>query len=367
MIPIRSIGIAVLLFFSNSSTLYGQQQITLLFAGDLMQHKEQINAARTADGTYDYTPCFADVCSRIGNADLAIANLETTFAHTPYTGYPAFNSPDEYLYAIRDAGFDVLLTANNHCLDRRQKGLERTIRLLDSLHIPHTGTYRTAEERSKRYPLFLLKKGFRIALLNYTYGTNGIRPTPPNRVNYIDKDSILQDINIARAWQPDVIIACMHWGNEYQSLPNAEQRQLADWLLQRGVTHVIGSHPHVIQPIEIRTDSLGGSKHAIVYSLGNFISNMSRANTDGGLIFTMTLEKNTVDRIIPRTYLKQCSYSLVWTARPALTQEQNYRLCPIDSLSIARLPSNARQRLNIFVNHARRLLNKYNIGDVREE
>ena len=100
-----------------------------------------------------------------------------------------------------------------------------------------------------------------------------------------------QDIDTARTWQPDAIIACMHWGNEYQSLPSREQRQLADWLLEQGVTHIIGSHPHVIQPMELRTDTLTGTQHAIVYSLGNFISNMSNVNTDGGLVFTLELKK----------------------------------------------------------------------------
>ena len=165
--------------------------------------------------------------------------------------------------------------------------MERTITQIDSLSIPYAGTYRNAAERKQRYPLFIRKKGFCIAILNYTYGTNGIKPSAPNIVNYIDKETILKDIHSARAVHPDAIIACMHWGEEYQSLPNREQRELAGWLLEQGVTHIIGSHPHVIQPMELRTN--GNQQHIIVYSLGNFISNMSAANTDGGLIFTLQL------------------------------------------------------------------------------
>ena len=168
--------------------------------------------------------------------------------------------------------------------------MERTIQLLDSSGIRYAGTYKNLSERRQRYPLFINRNGFRIALLNYTYGTNGIKATSPNIVNYIDKNTILQDIQSAKARQPDAIIACMHWGEEYQSLPNREQRELANWLLQQGVTHIIGSHPHVIQPMELRTN--GTEQHIIVYSLGNFISNMSKANTDGGLIFTLQLEKH---------------------------------------------------------------------------
>lgn len=252
------------IFLLYSVVLSAQKRITLLFVGDLMQHQAQIDAARTPDGKYDYSSCFALVKEQISHADIAIGNLEVTLGGKPYRGYPTFSAPDEYLQAIKDAGFDVLLTANNHCLDRGKKGLERTIAQIDSLAIPYAGTYRNVAERTQRYPLFIRKKGFCIAILNYTYGTNGIKATPPNIVNYINKETILKDIHSAQAVRPDAIIACMHWGEEYQSLPNREQRELADWLLEQGVTHIIGSHPHVIQPMELRED--GNRQHAVVYS-----------------------------------------------------------------------------------------------------
>lgn len=115
-----------------SVTLSAQERITLLFAGDLMQHQAQIDAARTSEGKYDYQSCFSLVKDQISRADLAIGNLEVTLAGKPYNGYPTFSAPDEYLQAIKDAGFDLLMTANNHCLDRGKKGLERTIFMLDS-------------------------------------------------------------------------------------------------------------------------------------------------------------------------------------------------------------------------------------------
>lgn len=345
-----------------SVTLSAQDRITLLFVGDLMQHKAQLDAARTKEGTYDYSPCFSLVKEQISKADIAIGNLEVPIGGKPYTGYPAFCAPDEYLHAIKEAGFDVLLTANNHCLDRGKKGLERTILMLDSLRIPYTGTYRNEEERRLRYPLLIHKNGFRIAFLNYTYGTNGIKPASPNIVNYIDKKRMLQDIHTAKAWQPDVIIACMHWGNEYQSLPSREQRHLTDWLLEQGVTHIIGAHPHVVQPMELRTDSITGAQHAVVYSLGNFISNMSKVNTDGGLIFTLKLEKDTTPSITSYTRIHHCGYNLVWTARPTLTKEKNYIVYPTDSVHISKLPGVARNHLNIFIKNSRKLLQQHNIG-----
>ncbi len=330
-------------------------RITLLFAGDLMQHQTQINAARTGEDTYDYSSYFELVKNEIERADVTIANLEVTLGGKPYTGYPQFSAPDEYLYAIKDAGFDVLLTSNNHSLDRGRKGLERTILMLDSLHIPYLGTYINKEERKRLYPYLLEQKGFRIALLNYTYGTNGIEVTPPNIVNYIDKEIMAEDIRAAQAMNPDAIIACMHWGIEYQSLPNKEQIQLTDWLLQQGVTHVIGGHPHVVQPMELRTDSTDNSQHLVVYSLGNLISNMSARRTDGGLLVKLELTKgNTVQ-------VGRCGYSLVWVGRPDQTRQKNHRLYPV-TYPAHSLPLPARNSLKIFTEDTRSLFKKHNKG-----
>lgn len=353
---------ALLTLFLYSVTLSAQERITLLFVGDLMQHQAQIDAARTPQGTYDYSSCFSLVKPQIQAADIAIGNLEVTLGGQPYQGYPAFSAPDEYLYAIRDAGFDILLTANNHCLDRGQKGLERTLHQLDSLQILSAGTYRDSTDRHHRYPLLLQKNGFRIALLNYTYGTNGLRPKAPNQVNYLDRRQMLKDIHTAQAWRPDVLIACLHWGNEYQQLPSREQQEWADWLFAQGVDHIIGSHPHVVQPMEVRTDSLSGDRHLLVYSLGNYFSNMSARHTDGGAVVSLPLEKTSPTAAsAPRTRLASCSYDLVWTGRPALTGKKNFILYPATTPADSLAPA-ARNRLKIFTESTRKLFSKYNKG-----
>lgn len=343
-----------LLFFCIlPAAVSAQERLTLLFAGDLMQHQGQIDAAKNGDG-YDYSDCFRYVKEEISRADLAIGNLEVTLGGRPYKGYPAFSAPDEYLSAMKDAGFDVLVTANNHCLDTGRRGLERTVRMLDSLGITHTGTYTDAEQREKEYPLLIEKNGFRIALLNYTYGTNGINVTSPNVVNYIDKTQIGQDIIKAKAMRADVIIACMHWGIEYKQLPSDEQKELAGWLLSHGVDHVIGSHPHVIQPMELRSDAGTPSKNVVVYSLGNYISNMSARNTDGGVMFRMELRKYAgIVRLI------DCGYSLVWTSRPVLSGKKNFVLYPAANPPSALTQAEA-NRLKIFINDSRKLLREYN-------
>jgi poly-gamma-glutamate synthesis protein (capsule biosynthesis protein) len=264
-----------------------EHHLSLLIAGDLMQHGGQLKGALQADGTYSYEECFRFVKPEIERADVAIANFEVTLGGKPYKAYPQFSAPDEFLKATVDAGFDILLTANNHCLDTYQKGLERTIELMDKLSVPHLGTYVNAEARRQQYPFLLEKNGFRIVLLNFTYGTNGLKVTPPNIVNYIDTVEIKADIAKARQMKPDFIIAIPHWGIEYQLLPSAEQKQLADWLLKQGVDHIIGGHPHVPQPIELRNNG----NTLVAYSLGNYISNQARPNTYGGVMVRMELSK----------------------------------------------------------------------------
>ena len=299
----------------------------MLFVGDLMQHQAQIDAARRPDGSYEYSHCFSLVKERISRADLAIGNLEVTLGGEPYRGYPQFSAPDEYLYAIKEAGFDILGTANNHSLDRRRKGLERTLALIDSAGLTSLGTYRDAADRTRRYPLIVEKHGLRIALLCATYGTNGIATTPPNIVNSLDRAELAADIHRARSLAPHAIIALVHWGNEYQQQPSAEQRDLARWLISQGVDHVIGSHPHVVQPIELVPHDEHPTQHAIVYSLGNYVSNMSIPHGDVGLAVELTLEQ-----IGPTTRLKSLHPTLVYTERAALSRTGDFRIIPADTI-----------------------------------
>jgi len=314
-----------------------EHHLSLLIAGDLMQHAGQIKAALQSDGTYNYDECFASVKDEIERADVAIGNFEVTLGGKPYTGYPQFRAPDEYLKACVDAGFDILLTANNHCLDSRRKGLERTIAMMDSLGVPHLGTYVNKEVREETYPFLLEKNGLRVVLLNFTYGTNGLPLEAPNVVNMMDTTEIRRDIEKAKTMEPDVIIAMPHWGIEYQQLPSAQQRQMADWLIRNGVDHVIGGHPHVAQPLELTPDSL----HLIAWSMGNVISNMTKANTYGGYMVKMDFTKKClppapsqeggVAAPEAKTWLSDCSYMLYWVSRPPeANNRHNFRVLPID-------------------------------------
>jgi len=266
-----------------------------------MGHVTQINAAqREAKGKgHDYKPVLKHLKPYFQNADIAVINLEHTLAGPPYVGYPQFSSPDASILAVKDAGFNVIGTANNHSLDRGKQGLERTLVVLDSMGLKYLGTYKDTSERERKYPLFIVKNGMVIAFLTYTYGTNMLVEEAPNVVNRIDTLQIAADIIQAKYAFPDFIIALMHWGIEYENKENAEQRELARFLASKGVNLIVGSHPHVVQPFSKISVPEYRDSVPVIYSLGNFFSNQRDRYKDGGIIFDITLEKTGRKRALP--------------------------------------------------------------------
>jgi len=266
--------------------------LRLVFAGDVMGHGMQITGAWRdgGDTCYNYYPAFQWVKDYISAADIAVANLEVTLAGDPYTGYPRFSSHRSLADALQNTGFDVLLTANNHILDRSKQGMERTLDILDSIGMMHTGSFRNPSERETHYPLMVEKNNFRLAILNYTYSTNGIALEPPNTVNFIDTLRMAADLAQAQQLKPDYIIVCIHWGEEYKNKENATQRRIAAFLARNGCNLVVGSHPHVVQPFA-KLPVGNGDTAFVAYSLGNFISNQRDRYRDGGITLEMTLTK----------------------------------------------------------------------------
>ena len=334
-----------------------EKHLSLLIAGDLMQHMPQINSARQKDGSYNYDECFAGIKAEVEQADVAIVNFETTLAGPPYSGYPQFSAPDDFLRGILRAGFDILLTANNHCVDTHRKGLERTLTMMDSLGVTHLGTYRNSEERRQHYPFLLEKNGMRIVLLNFTYDTNGLPVPEPCIVNLLDTMEIAADLQKAREMNPDLIIALPHWGEEYQTLPSKAQRELAEWLLQHGVNHIVGGHPHVAQPLELRE----GGQHLVAWSMGNLVSNQSKPNTYGGYMVRLDITKR--DSL---TSLSDCHYTLYWVSRPPDSGYRHpYRILPIDYPDS--LLTTTEQRLRGTIRKSmRQLMKEHNVGAIRE-
>jgi poly-gamma-glutamate capsule biosynthesis protein CapA/YwtB (metallophosphatase superfamily) len=324
----KSLISSLLLLISFPAFLTGQytgtSRLNILFAGDIMGHDSQIEAALTLDsGIYDYRSCFEYLKPIIRDADIVLGNLEVTFAGPPYKGYPRFSSPDELCVALDDAGFDILINANNHALDRGKDGLERTLSILEKNNMIFTGCFKSKEHRNLCYPLLIEKNNIMLAILNYTYGTNELKASPPNIVNYIDTAIIREDIHKALAGDPDFIIACLHWGREYEREANESQKDLARWLFTQGVNVIIGSHPHVVQPVRIiYNDPDSTDFQLVVYSLGNFISNQRDRYRDGGIIFELELVKTE------KTNIAGYSYLPVWVHKPRTEGKQLFRLIP---------------------------------------
>lgn len=275
------------------------EDITINFTaiGDVMCHNTNYQTAyNSTTKSYDFTPAFVNVRKYTEKADIAIGNLETTLTgkEIGYSGYPTFNSPEELGVALKDIGVDVVSTANNHCMDKGSKGIVNTLDNLDRIGINHTGTNRSKEEQDT----VLVKdvNGMKIAFIAFTYGTNGIN-IPSGKeymVNLIDNDFILEQIELAKQQNPDLICASMHWGIEYAQKQNKEQEQLADLLFQNGVDIIIGNHAHVIEPMEKRTITLndGTEKDVfVVYALGNFISAQVKEHTRSTAILNMKITK----------------------------------------------------------------------------
>jgi poly-gamma-glutamate capsule biosynthesis protein CapA/YwtB (metallophosphatase superfamily) len=268
---------------------------TLLFGGDMMGHLQMINSAYSyPKEKYEFDHWFQFVSPYIKSCNWAIANLEVTLAGKPYTGYPQFSSPDAYAVSIKNAGFDALVNANNHSQDRGKMGLERTIRILDSIDMIHTGTFKDTTQFNKDYPLIVKVAGCKIAILNYTYGTNGLLVTHPNMVNMIDSIAMINAIFKAKSLGADLIIPIMHWGIEYQTVENENQILIAKLLAKHGANAIIGMHPHVVEPIKnIKVKSIDNDSISIpvAYSLGNFVSAQTNRYCDGGIMIRLTCKR----------------------------------------------------------------------------
>ncbi len=370
---LKLLTVLFLIFFGYSSVSHSQDttRLSLLFLGDIMQHDSQIKAAYnygTSGNTYDYTACFQFVKPYIESVDLAFGNLELTLAGPPYKGYPQFSAPDELAIALKDIGMDVLVTANNHSLDRGRKGVDRTIEMLDSLKILHTGTFRDTVDRMNDYPLIIEKNGFKLALLNYTYGTNGIPVTKPNVVNLIDTALIRKDIVKAKEANPDFVIVFTHWGQEYQSQPSVQQKRITEFCFKNGAQLVIGSHPHVLQPMEWRKEK----NQLVAYSLGNFVSGQRDRYKDGGAMIHVNLVKIQFDSVSSATTIDSAGYILEWVYRTADVQK-NYYVMPVptfenDTTGFIKDEA-SRLSFKTFIEDSRRLLKKYNLAlsEIKEQ
>ena len=345
----------LLLFHILSSTA---QEMSLLFLGDIMGHGPQIKSAwNDSLKKYDYNKVFEPVEDIISSVDFAVANLEVTLAGPPFDGYPQFSSPDELAEACKNNGIDGLVTANNHSCDRGSMGILRTNRVLDSLEILHTGTFSNQQNRDSLNLLVLEKENIRIGLLNYTYGTNGIPFHAPTYVNLLDSSLIKKDLKFARTKNLDKLIVFVHWGAEYQDQPNLYQKNFNQFFKRQGVDIVIGSHPHVVQPMHYIKNN--DKEFLTVYSLGNFVSNQRDFRKDGGVMFRCSIVKRDKASISDKEYI------LTWVNKFYKNKKWHYEVLPCSNKTYGKEYFSRNEdyaKMQEYSDHAKNLFADYNIN-----
>ena len=317
--------------------------VKMAVVGDIMVHDYQYNEAYDpATGEYNFMHNFQDVKKYFAGNDLVIGNLELTFGgpDRPYASFPCFNTPDSFLDAVKDAGFTLLTTANNHSMDTGKAGLIRTLDKLDAYGIEHFGTYRSQEERDQIF--YKDVNGIRFAFLSYTYGTNGIPVPDPYLVNLIEGDTMTSDIREARK-HADVVVVMPHMGNEYESYPRDIFVDWADMMFEAGADIVLASHPHVLQKMEYRKVDHGNGVHDgfIIYSLGNFISSQTTPPRNASIILHLTVEQ--VGDAAPN--VAEVSFVPIWTQFRNASDENEFVVRSVyERLSLSQAEKNAQIR-----------------------
>lgn len=302
--------------------------------GDIMSHTPQLPGAYDkASDTYNFDPFFNDIAPYLEDGDWVMANLETPVAGKDigYSGYPTFNAPNELTEALWNAGFNVLSTANNHTLDKGEKGVLRTLEQVHKLGFTTVGSANSFEARDELQ--IVEHNQISMGFLSYTYGTNGI-PIPQGKeylVNLIDKDKMIEDMKRLRAGGADIVTIALHFGNEYQTTPSEEQKALARELIAAGADIIAGSHPHVLQPYEVITsyDEQGNERQGvIIYSMGNFISNQRGESKDYGALFKIGIRKELHSGAIELTDVE---VTPTWVHRYKPDQYYRYRIIPVEA------------------------------------
>ncbi len=315
---------------------------TLAAVGDIMVYDDQLADARGEDGVYDFAPCFNNVRSYLSAADLTVGNLESTFAGEPYQGKPTWRAPESLATALKGAGFDILQTANTYSIQNGIAGLQTTLSTIQAAGMDAVGTY-ASQEAAEENGGVLLKEvnGIKIAFIAFTKGVNSMSVPAGSEyavnllytdyyTNYsqINTTGITSSISAAKALEPDIIIAMVHWGVEYETNPTGTQTEIADLMFENGVDVILGSHPHIVGGMETRTVTVNGQEKEVflAYSLGNFLSGMTAAYAQDSLILNLEFTK---DLDAGTTTISSISYIPVYMYDAGAGATQRYMLLDV--------------------------------------
>ncbi len=337
--------------------------ISISAVGDLMCHSVEFDYAEAAPDSFNFNPFFKEITPYIRKADFAFGNLETVLAGAKekYSGYPNFNSPDAFAEAVKNAGFNLVTTSNNHALDQGEKGVLRTLSVLKKIGLDYAGTYST-EHDADSLRIFNIK-GIKLAFLAYSYGTNGHKiPTDKDYlISIIDTNKVKNRIALARRSGAEVVLVYYHFGQEYQRQPNQFQKDIVDATIRAGADLIIASHPHVIQPVEFfKTEGGSLDTGLVAYSLGNFISNQRWRYSDAGVIITLHITKDFKKDSL---YLSGVTYLPTWVFKGSTGAGRKYLILPDEPNSFSELPeflsSSDRAQLNQAFYDTKKTVTKY--------
>ncbi len=330
--------------------------ITISAVGDIMVHQAQLDDAYNAEtGTYDFTHNFTEIAPTLQRSDLVIGSLLTTFSGEEYgySGTPFFNTPDSFLDALKGAGFDVLTTGNSHIFDFGWIGVERTNNKIASAGLITTGTY--LNEKDYYDSLMVNVDGIEVAILSYTdeaYEQNKISDSKLDYcIKFFRRSRIRDDISEARRKGAEVVIVCLHWGEEYERAPTSDMREDAQYILEQDADVILGTKSHVIQQakvLSVKSENGNTRERLVAYSLGNFISNQRAPYKDAGMVLNLHFQKdNTTDK----TVFTGADYVPTWVS---IDEEgdsgKNFRVLPVGKYLttaelLGTLPQNSKTRL----------------------
>lgn len=320
--------------------------VTISAVGDVMVHGPQLEAQLLNDGTYNFDNNFKYIKNIISNSDISIANLETTInLEKRFSGYPSFNSPKELLKTLKDVGFDVISTINNHTLDTGYSGVLSTLNELKINELKSVGTKSNVDD--KNYIIENINN-IKIGISTFSYGDisngqkylNGIPSGKATNLLNVISSSNIQDafktikneIDLMKLEGVEFIIIGLHWGKEYEQNPTYYQKTLAQMLANEGVDLILGSHPHVVQPIEfVKSECAIDKETLVVYSMGNIISNqreeeMGFKESENGIIPIIDIEKDEQGKVS----IKEVKYVPIWVNKEKVNDNTIYEIIPID-------------------------------------
>ncbi|QQS37842.1 MAG: CapA family protein [Ignavibacteriales bacterium] len=343
------------------------RSVSLSFVGDLMCHSVQYNYARVNKDSFDFSPSYRYIKQYLSQSDVTIGNLETVTAgkKAGYSGYPFFNSPDEYISALKDAGFDYLVTANNHSLDKGEAGILKTIENINRNGLDYNGTFISEQDRDSSR--IISRNGINLGYLSYTYGTNGVKIPKGKKylINLIDTILIKEDIEKLKSENVDAVIVHFHFGEEYKREPNKFQKDIVAKTIEYGADFIIGGHPHVLQPVDfVKSNSSGIDTVFVAYSLGNFISNQRWRYSDAGAILNLELSKNENGNI----RIEKINYLPTWVFKGNTGSKNEYIILPSESYndtSLTFLKNSDRKLMEEAFFDSQEILTKYSHIDLK--